>query len=148
LGIEVAIKYARYAAARLARGNLPNASLIHGDAQRLFQEVLSDNSLIAVHVYFPDPWWKKRHFKRRVLNTSFVQNVERKLRRGGSFHYWTDVKKRFDETLDLIRTATTLGPPLEVAERSAEHTLDFRTYFERRTRLSGLPVYRAEFRKR
>ncbi|MEX0613133.1 MAG: methyltransferase domain-containing protein, partial [Pirellulales bacterium] len=68
LGIEIAPKYARFAAARLARQALTNAVVIHGDAQRLFAELLPEDSLSAVHVYFPDPWWKKRHHKRRVLN--------------------------------------------------------------------------------
>ena len=63
LGIEIATKYARFAAARLARSGLPNAVMVHGDAQPIFAELLPDNSLAAVHVYFPDPWWKKRHRK-------------------------------------------------------------------------------------
>jgi tRNA (guanine-N7-)-methyltransferase len=148
LGIEIATKYARFAAARVARLRLANAVMVHGDAQPIFADLLPDNSLAAVHVYFPDPWWKKRHEKRRVLNERFVQQVERTLVADGSLHYWTDVRERFDETLDLIAAQTTLTGPLDVAERPAEHELDYRTHFERRMRLADLPVYRAEFRKR
>jgi tRNA (guanine-N7-)-methyltransferase len=122
--------------------------MVHGDAQRLFAELLTDGSLAAVHVYFPDPWWKKRHQKRRVLNERFVRDVERKLEPGGALHYWTDVRERFDATLELIADETRLVGPLDVAERPAEHSLDYRTHFERRTRLANLPVYRAEFQKR
>jgi tRNA (guanine-N7-)-methyltransferase len=147
LGVEIAAKYARFAAARLARQHLGNAAVIHGDAQRLFAELLPDDSLAAVHVYFPDPWWKKRHHKRRVLNASFVRDVARTLVRRGSLHYWTDVRERFEETLELIAGETRLAGPLEVAERPALHSLDYRTHFERRTRLSDLRVYRAEFTK-
>ena len=148
LGIEIATKYARFAAARLAKHELPNAIAIHGDGQRLFAELLPDGSLTAVHVYFPDPWWKKRHEKRRVLNERFVREVERTLASGGKLHYWTDVHERFGETLELLARATTLAGPLPVVELPAEHDLDYRTHFERRMRLTGLPVYRAEFRKR
>lgn len=148
LGIEIATKYARFAAARLAKAELTNAVMVHGDAQPIFVELLPDNSLAAVHVYFPDPWWKKRHAKRRVLNEPFVQHVERVLVPGGSLHYWTDVRERFAETLELLAAKTTLLGPLEVAERAAEHDLDYRTHFERRMRLAELPVYRSEFRKR
>lgn len=148
LGIEIATKYARFAAARLARSNLSNAVMVHGDAQPIFAELLPDNSLAAVHVYFPDPWWKKRHAKRRVLNEQFVGHIERTLVSGGSLHYWTDVRERFDETLVLLAAKTTLIGPLEVTERAAEHDLDYRTHFERRMRQAALPVYRAEFRKR
>jgi tRNA (guanine-N7-)-methyltransferase len=147
LGIEIAAKYARFAAARLAKQGLSNAVVIHGDAQRLFAELLSDASLAAVHVYFPDPWWKKRHQKRRVMNERFVGNVARTLVAGGSVHFWTDVRERFDDTLELIARETRLVGPLEVAERPAQHPLDYRTHFERRMRLGEQPVYRAEFRK-
>lgn len=147
LGIEIATKYARFAAARIAKQGLKNAVMVHGDAQPIFADLLPDASLAAVHVYFPDPWWKKRHEKRRVLNERFVKLVELKLVPGGSLHYWTDVRERFDETLELLAAQTTLEGPLEVAERAAEHELDYRTHFERRMRLNELPVYRSEFRK-
>lgn len=147
LGVEIATKYARFAAARLAKRALPNAVMLHGDGQRLFAELLPDDSLAAVHVYFPDPWWKKRHFKRRVMNERFASHVQRKLQPGGSLHYWTDVKDRFQETLELLATHTKLVGPISVDERPAEHDLDYRTHFERRMRLNALPVYRAEFRK-
>jgi len=147
LGVEVAAKYARFAAARLAKRDLPNAVMLHGDGLGLFRERLADASLAAVHVYFPDPWWKKRHHKRRVMNEEFLRDVVRTLRLGGSLHFWTDVQDYFAASLDLIAGHTPLVGPLEVPERPAEHDLDYRTHFERRTRLGDLPVYRAEFRK-
>jgi tRNA (guanine-N7-)-methyltransferase len=83
-----------------------------------------------------------------VLNERFVKQVERVLVSGGSLHYWTDVRDRFESTLELLAKETTLIGPLDVPERAAEHDLDYRTHFERRTRLAQLPVYRSEFRKR
>jgi tRNA (guanine-N7-)-methyltransferase len=147
LGIEIAPKYARYAAARLARRNVANAAAICGDALVLFRQWLPDECLAAVHVYFPDPWWKKRHKKRRVMNEPFLRDVERTLVAGGRLHFWTDVEEYFRTTLELIARAVQLRGPLPVAERPAEHDLDYRTHFERRTRQSALPVYRAEFEK-
>jgi tRNA (guanine-N7-)-methyltransferase len=98
-------------------------------------------------VYFPDPWWKKRHHKRRVMNERFVREVARTLMPGGALHFWTDVRERFDATLELIAEQVALEGPLEVAERPAEHNLDYRTHFERRMRLTDRPVFRAEFRR-
>ena len=147
LGIEIAAKYARFAAARLAKLALENAVMIHGDAQKLFVELIPNESLAAVHVYFPDPWWKKRHHKRRVMNDRFIQHIARALAPNGALHFWTDVQERFQEILALIAEQTQLAGPLEVAERPAEHNLDYRTHFERRMRIQEQPIYRAEFRK-
>jgi tRNA (guanine-N7-)-methyltransferase len=147
LGIEVAKKYAAHTAARLAKRNLSNAIIVSGDAQRVFRELLPDASLAAVHVYFPDPWWKKRHRKRRMMNEAFLQDVVRTLIVGGRFHFWTDVEEYFQSGLALVAEHTPLVGPLEVAERPPEHDLDFRTHFERRMRMAELPVYRSEFRK-
>jgi tRNA (guanine-N7-)-methyltransferase len=147
LGIEVAQKYARYCAARLAKRSLANAIMVNGDAQRIFREMLPGDSLHAVHVYFPDPWWKKRHHKRRVMNASFLKDVQRTLTPGGRLHFWTDVEDYFQASLALIADHTALAGPIAVAEREADGDLDFRTHFERRTRLAELPVFRAEFSK-
>ena len=147
LGVEIAAKYARHAASKLAKNGYKNAVMLSGDAQRLFVEFLPDQSVVAVHVYFPDPWWKKRHHKRRVMNDRFVGEIYRTLTPGGSLHFWTDVRERYDEILDLIAAHTPFVGPLEVPERQAEHDLDYRTHFERRMRLTDQPVYRAEFRK-
>ncbi len=147
LGIELAEKYAEFCAARLAKWKIPNACVISADAGRVFAELLPDASLAAVHVYFPDPWWKARHKKRRVMNERFVRQIERTLRPGGSLHFWSDVEEYFQTTLEMIRAETKLAGPLPVPERPAEHDLDYRTNFERRVRQAGKPVYRAEFRK-
>jgi tRNA (guanine-N7-)-methyltransferase len=147
LGLEIAQKYARYAAARVAKCGLPNALVVNGDAQRVFAELLPDESLSSIHVYFPDPWWKKRHHKRRVMNERFVRDVARTLGRQGALHFWTDVLEYFEASIALITGHTALVPSDPAAERPATHGLDYRTHYERRTRLGLQPVYRAEYRK-
>jgi tRNA (guanine-N7-)-methyltransferase len=147
LGLEMARKYAHFAAARLARLDLPNARMVHGDGLRVFREFLPTNSLAAVHVYFPDPWWKARHKKRRVMNEHFLADVQRTLVCGGTLHFWTDVEEYFRVTLAAIADSTCFLGPFEVRERVPANELDYRTHFERRTRLAGQQVYRAEFRK-
>ena len=115
---------------------------------RIFAELIPDTSLAAVHVYFPDPWWKKRHRKRRVMNETFMQHIERTLLPGGALHFWTDVEEYFQTTLELLAAHTQLTGPIAVPETPAEHDLAYRTHFERRMRLTNEPVYRSEFRKR
>ena len=147
LGIELAVRYARYCAYRLAKNGIANARAVQGDGLRLFRQGIPADSLAAVHVYFPDPWWKARHHKRRVMNEAFLADVVRTLHSGGRLHFWTDVQAYFDASLELIAAKTPLVGPLEPPERPAEHDLDYRTHFERRTRLGGQPVYRAEYAK-
>lgn len=147
LGIEIAKKYAQFIAARLSRSDRKNAVIIEGDGLRLFREMLPSACAAAVHVYFPDPWWKKRHKKRRVLNADFLRDAFRVLASDGRLHFWTDVEEYFVSTLELIKAETSFEGPLAVDERPADHDLDYRTHFERRTRKNGEPVYRAEFRR-
>ena len=110
---------------------------------------ISAESLEAVHVYFPDPWWKKKHRKRRVLNESSIINLTRCLRPGGRFHFWTDVLDYFEDTVELIAEITPiLGVPLPEDEIEATHDLDYRTHFERRSRQNLIPVYRVRYEKR
>jgi tRNA (guanine-N7-)-methyltransferase len=147
LGIEIMNKYACFIAARLATRKLTNARIIHGDAQIFFRAALANDTIRAVHVYFPDPWWKARHKKRRVMNESFLKEVQRVLVPGGRLHFWTDVEEYFQTALATLGEHTQLSGPHEVLEKPADHDLDYRTHFERRMRLHGQAVYRAEFEK-
>jgi len=147
VGIEIAGKYARFAAARLAKSGCQNGLMIHGDAEEFLREHLAAAMADAAHVYFPDPWWKKRHRKRRIMNESFLRDVHRILKPGGYLHFWTDVQEYFEEALELIEQRLPFEGPILVAESPSSHDLDYRTHFERRIRLHDLPVYRSQFRK-
>ncbi|MBC19208.1 MAG: tRNA (guanosine(46)-N7)-methyltransferase TrmB [Planctomycetaceae bacterium] len=145
LGIEISLKYARFAASRLARSKVDNARVVHADARHVFSEIFPDASLAAVHIYFPDPWWKKRHHKRRLLNPDFVAQLSRTIIRGGHLHFWTDVEETFTAGLAALETDARLDGPQEVIATQAVHDLDYQTHFERRMRLSGKKIYRSKF---
>ena len=147
IGVEIAGKYARFAAARLFRADQANATIIHGDAERFFADWITAESVEAVHIYFPDPWWKKRHHKRRIMNCSMLTSIHRALRENGRLHFWTDVEDYYEQSLELIAAQIPLRGPLPVDERSAEHDMDYRTHFERRVRLHEEAVFRSEFVK-
>ena len=76
-GVEYARKYAKLAAERVAKHDLTNVKVAHGDAVQCLSRHVVDSCLAAVHIYFPDPWWKKRHKKRRVFREQFVVEVAR-----------------------------------------------------------------------
>ena len=147
LGCEVAFRYAHYAAAQLSRVGATNALVVHGDALRLFAELLPNASVAAVHIYFPDPWWKRRHHKRRLMQQPFLQQVERVLEPGAELHFWTDVPEYFQAACADFASATNLRGPFDVPEPSVEDDWDYRTHFERRIRMDAMPVHRALYCK-
>lgn len=147
LGIEIAKKYAHHCAARLKKQACENAIMMQGDAQPLFKDVIPDQCIDGVHVYFPDPWWKRRHRKRRIMNKDFIADAYRVLKADGQLHFWTDVKEYFDVTLDLLDSYFDFKGPIEVCESQPAHDMDYRTHFERRMRMHNEPIYRSQFVK-
>jgi len=149
VGVEIMAKYARHTAARLARAGVGNAIAISGNAEPLLEKRIPAGSLQAVHIYFPDPWWKKRHRRRRVVNETSIRNIARLLAPGGRFHFWTDVLEYFEQAVEMIAvTAPELGVPIPEEEIEASHDLDYRTHFERRSRKHQIPVYRVRYQTR
>ena len=143
LGIEIRKKYANYCAAKISEAGRDNAFMLQGDGLLFFHKFLPDKSVDDVHVYFPDPWWKSKHRKRRVLNESYMQDVIRVLKDEGRFHFWTDVEEYYLSTLELLKEFPVLKGPQPVTAKPAEHDMDYRTHYERRTRRYDRPVYRS-----
>jgi len=75
---------------RIEEGGLNNLRAIEGDAFEVFEQMIVDSSLDGVHLFFPDPWPKERHFKRRIVNQEFIKAVAAKLKPGAFFHIATD----------------------------------------------------------
>jgi tRNA (guanine-N7-)-methyltransferase len=147
LGIEISRKYARLAAERALKRGVTNVRLWPGDARPVLAHSVKEESLRAVHVYFPDPWWKKRHKKRRVFTASLVATVHRLLEPSGLLHVATDVEEYFEVIQSLIAEEPRLAklPPPEV--REPQHDLDYLTNFERKFRIEGRTIYRASYAK-
>ncbi len=103
-------------------------------------------SLRAIHVYFPDPWWKTRHRKRRVFGEPLVLDMERTLIPGGDLHVVTDVGEYFTVIKALMATHPRFLPQPEPVPTTPEHEHDYLTNFERKYRIEGRPIYRAHYR--
>ena len=82
-----------------ARG-LKNLRVMSADAITVLQKNLPDASLEAVYLFFPDPWPKRRHHKRRIVNATFAESIRRVLKPGGHFHMATDWEEYVKEILN------------------------------------------------
>lgn len=90
IGIEWAAKYLRIALERSQKRRLFNLRLVRADAREFVEFFVPSASVRAFHLYFPDPWPKKRHHKRRLFNAAFLDEVARTLEPGGRLWLATD----------------------------------------------------------
>ena len=90
LGVEVHPPGVGKLMAKSEEFGLQNVRIIERDVHEVFHYMLADHSLDGIHLFFPDPWPKKRHNKRRIVNENFLAQVHKKLKPGGFIHIATD----------------------------------------------------------
>jgi len=143
LGIENQPRWVRWIEARLARAPQPNVRVLCADAALVTARFVRDSSVHAYHLYFPDPWWKRRHHKRRLVQSDLAAQLFRTLQAGGVLHLATDVAERFEEMRQDLSAA-----PFVVSAADAPTPPDRPlTSFERKYRAQGRALYYARFTK-
>lgn len=147
LGVEIIRKYQLFTATRMAKRRLANVRLARADARLFLRDYVGEATVRAVHVYFPDPWWKKRHQKRRVFTPEFARQCERVLRPHGMLYLATDVEEYFQVMTELVAQETRLRPLPAPELTQPEHDLDYLTNFERKARKRGESVFRAVYQR-
>jgi tRNA (guanine-N7-)-methyltransferase len=140
LGIEYARAYAHHAADRFRRRGLSNTRMLHSDAGHLFKACMPDESLWRVHIYFPDPWPKRRHRRRRLIQPSFAREVRRTLKPGGQLIVVTDHMDYFLQIRMVLNDLAGMAsiPMPQMADRDGEIV---GTNFERKYIAQGRPFY-------
>lgn len=141
LGIEWAKWFWRYASDRLRRNGCLNARTVRAEANFFLTEFIPDASISALHIYFPDPWPKARHHKRRLIQPKFMPLVGRILVPGGKLQVVTDHQGYFEENIEpSIR-----GSGMQVIDYNTPATAGegetVGTNFERKYAREGRPFY-------
>ncbi len=106
LGIEVHEPGVGHCLLRIKERGLKNVRLIRDDAVEIVSSHIADACLDRVNLFFPDPWHKKRHHKRRIVQRSFIQLLARKLSPGGLFHVATDWPDYAEQIAKLMAAST------------------------------------------
>ena len=103
IGIEVHQAGVGSLAASVHEAQLSNVRLISHDAVEIFDTVIPDNSLTGIQIFFPDPWPKNKHHKRRLIQVNFVNTLVKKLRMSGFIHAATDWEHYAHDMLSVFQ---------------------------------------------
>lgn len=145
LGVEVHTPGVGALLKRIGAAGLSNLRIIQHDAVEVLDQMIAPGSLDGVHIYFPDPWHKKRHHKRRLIQAEFVGRLASKLKPGGYLHLATDWQDYAEQMLRLLQAEASLGNTAEAyATRPEWRPL---TKFEQRGLRLGHGVWDLVFRR-
>ncbi|OIP36791.1 MAG: hypothetical protein AUK47_14590 [Deltaproteobacteria bacterium CG2_30_63_29] len=138
-GIELKTALCGVAQRRLARAGLSNGYVVNADARLALPVLFTGRVLHSIFVLFPDPWWKKRHAKRRLLDPAFIEMASELLTPGGALVIKTDVASYAEQVReDLAEFPALTVVPIEDIDGFASWELTTR---ERHCLEDGLPIY-------
>jgi tRNA (guanine-N7-)-methyltransferase len=145
------VEFSKRRAFRLAhlikRDGPPNATVIHADITCLVRTLIWPASVAAYHLYFPDPWWKQRHHKRRLFRDDFAAALTRTLTPGRTIFLASDVQEYFAEIVRQFTAVPELAQFAWARDHVTRKGKPILTDFERKYREEGRPVFYAGFRK-
>jgi tRNA (guanine-N7-)-methyltransferase len=146
VGIEVHAPGVGALLQRIDAGSLTNLRIVQHDAVAVVERMLAPASLAGVQVFFPDPWHKKKHHKRRLIQPAFVALVASRLARGGTLHCATDWQPYAEHMLAVLSAEPLLANTCDsYAPRPALRPL---TKFEQRGLTLGHGVWDLVFARR
>jgi len=146
LGIEVHLPGVGSLLKQIAARGLANLRLVRHDAVEVVQAMVPPASLVGIHIYFPDPWPKKRHHKRRLIQPAFVAVLASRLAPGGYLHCATDWQDYAEQMLTVLGGEPALvNTAVDYAPRPPWRP---QTKFERRGLALGHGVWDVLFRRR
>jgi len=100
---------------------IKNVYLIHGNGQLCLRDMIPDGSVDRVFIFHPDPWLKKRHHKRRIINPDFLSLLKQKMRANGRLYLTTDEGSLWDQMIDTIQAESSWLKPVQDEAFWADH---------------------------
>jgi tRNA (guanine-N7-)-methyltransferase len=148
LGIEWASKYYRYIVDRIGRQGLKNVRVIRTEAASFITNCVDDGTVNCFHIYFPDPWPKKRHHKRRFVCETNVAQMIRCLKEGGLINAATDHAEYFEQMKDVFANFAKVLKEVEFVKPAGAQADELvGTNYERKYLKEKRIVYTIAFRK-
>ncbi len=148
IGIEVHTAGVGSLVADVHEQKVPNIRVVAHDAVEVFQTQLADNSLAGVQIFFPDPWHKKRHHKRRLIQPEFIHLLAKKIKVGGFIHCATDWQEYAQHILEVLDGETMLVNQQQIGGYSPRPQSRPLTKFEKRGERLGHGVWDLIFIKK
>jgi tRNA (guanine-N7-)-methyltransferase len=149
IGIEWANKYYRFAVDRIGRWNLTNVRIIRTDAAHFITEYVPDGCVDCFHIYFPDPWPKKRHRKRRFINLTNVDHLIRCLKPTGTIRIATDFEEYFEQIKSVLSARAGQLEQIDFLPMAGAGIGEWvGSNFERKYLKEGRPIFAAAVRKK
>jgi tRNA (guanine-N7-)-methyltransferase len=145
IGVEISLKYARIAAYKLERDGIPNARMLHADSRDVLRNILPPASVTACHIYYADPWFKKRHLKRRVIDEEFTSDLARVLRPGARLFIKTDITAYYEQIVESFAACPKFRSVDDRNLRDAPLPDNITTNFERKALEAGHLLHYLEF---
>lgn len=147
LGIEVHRPGVGNLLLQIEKQSLNNIRVSNDDAIEVLEQQIPDESLDDVYLFFPDPWHKKKHHKRRIVQPAFVNLIQRKLKPGGIFHMATDWENYAEHMMAAMSTAAGFKNIAGEGQYTARPAYRPLTKFEQRGHRLGHGVWDLVFRK-
>jgi tRNA (guanine-N7-)-methyltransferase len=144
-GIEVFTAGAGHVINQAVDQGLKNIRVMLADAVEVLNTMIPDETFDQVYIFFPDPWHKKRHHKRRLINDQFVEHLVKKIKKDGNLYLATDWENYAEQMLEVLsRTPALKNQYPDYAPRNERRPV---TKFERRGHRLGHGVWDLHFKK-
>ena len=143
LGVDRLLVRLRKFEKKIVRHTLANVRLLRVEASYAVEHLLPPDSVSACYLFFPDPWPKRRHHRRRLINDAFLNSLNRIMRRGGSIHIATDHANYFEGIRDCFGQRAEFEETSRLVPSEQEQT-----EFERIFITNGDAIGRCSYKKR